>query len=84
MVEANSHLQMVVNADGAVILDIKRGKISTLNPTGAFVWQALERGEDLEAIATRLANETGKQVEVLERDLLEFIDALKKAKLLPY
>jgi hypothetical protein len=78
----NSHLRIVANADGAAILDTKAGSISTLNPTGAQVWQALERGEDLEAIAAGLARETGEHIAMVRKDLEDFIDALKRQNLL--
>jgi Coenzyme PQQ synthesis protein D (PqqD) len=81
VVDDNLHLRTMVNADGAAILDTKRGKISTLNTTGAYVWQALERGEDVETIAVNLARETGEQLDRLKRDVLEFIDDLKKQHL---
>ena len=76
------HLRMVMNEDGAVILDTKLGTISTLNPTGAFIWQALERGDSLEAIVASLARETGEQIDVVKRDVREFIDSLKEQQLL--
>ena len=78
----NSHLRIVASTDGAAILDTKAGSISTLNPTGAHVWQALERGEDLEAIATGLARETGEHIAVVRKDLEDFVDALKRQNLL--
>ena len=77
-----SHLRIVTNADGAAILDTKAGSISTLNPTGAHVWQALERGEDLETIAAGLARETGEHIAVVKKDLEDFINDLKRQHLL--
>jgi Coenzyme PQQ synthesis protein D (PqqD) len=52
------------------------------NQDGALIWRALERGEALETIAADLAGETGEQADSLKRDVLEFIDALKRHKLL--
>lgn len=78
----NSHLRIMANADGAAILNTEAGSISTLNPTGAHVWQALERGEDLEAIAAGLARETGEHIAVVRKDLEDFINALKRENLL--
>ena len=78
----SSHLRVVANTDGAVILDTRRGIISTLNPTGAYVWQALERGEAVEAIAANLARETDGEVNAREQDVREFIDVLKEKQLL--
>jgi len=77
-----SHLRTISNPDGAAILDTKLGKISTLNSTGAYVWGALQRGEDIGRIVVDLACETGEQVEVLERDVRDFIDTLKTQHLL--
>jgi hypothetical protein len=83
MTNDKSHLRMMANQDGAAILDTTLGTISTLNPTGAFVWQALERGETVESIAANLARDTGEEIAALERDVREFIDALREQHLLP-
>ena len=45
MVSQAPNLKAIVNEDGAVILDIDHDLMSTLNPTGAYVWQGLQRGE---------------------------------------
>ena len=78
----HSHLRTIVNQDGAAILNSTTGTITALNSTGALVWQALERGEDPVRIVQELAHETGKPVETLERDVREFIRALKDRQLL--
>jgi hypothetical protein len=82
MTNENKHLRVAANTDGAVILDTKLGKIAALNPTGAYVWQALERGESIQTMATNLARETGEQAETLGRDIREFIDSLREQQLL--
>ena len=75
-------MRAVVDQDGAAILNSAAGTITTLNSTGAFVWQGLERGEDADMIAQNLARETGEEVDAIRKDLGEFIDAMKKEKLL--
>jgi len=77
------NLRSIVNDDGAVILDIERDSISTLNPTGAYVWQGLQRGELLETIIANLARDTGEEFLLVERDVREFIEDLKQKRLLP-
>jgi Coenzyme PQQ synthesis protein D (PqqD) len=79
----NPHLQAVVDQDGAAILDIERGLISTLNGTGAYVWQRLQRGESLETIVADLSRETGQESLVVERDVREFVEDLKRKNLFP-
>lgn len=82
MVKENSHLRTIVNQDGAAVLDTKLGSISTLNATGAYVWQGLERGESIETIAADLSRETGERLEVVERDVREFAESLRAQHLL--
>lgn len=84
MTMKRSHLHSVVDQDGAAILDIDRGLTSTLNATGGYVWQGLERGEPIETIITNLARETGEDALVIDRDVREFLDSLKQKHLLPH
>ena len=83
MAKQHTHLRVIANQDGAAILDIKAGRISTLNTSGAYIWQALERGEDIESIAQGLSRDTGEQIEAVKKDVADFVDALKKQDLLP-
>jgi hypothetical protein len=78
----HSHLRAVVTEDGAAILNSTAGTITTLNSTGAFVWQGLERGEGADMIVQKLAGETGEDADAIQKDVLAFIDAMKKEKLL--
>ena len=84
MVTDNSHLRTIVNQDGAAVLDTKLGSISTLNSTGAYVWQGLERGESLETIVANLSRETGEQPEVVGRDVRDFVETLRAQQLLSH
>ena len=77
------HLRAVVNKDGAVILNRSSGIVSTLNSTGAIVWQALERGEHIATVVEQIARETGAEIEIVRKDVADFIDSLRKQDLLP-
>jgi hypothetical protein len=77
------HLHAVIDQDGAAILDIERGLISTLNPTGGYVWERLQRGESLDAIIGDLARETGEEYLRVESDVRKFVEDLKTNHLLP-
>ena len=74
-------LHTAANEDGAAILDVDRGEISTLNATGAYVWQALKRGQDVDTIVHDLARETGAETAVVDRDVRNFIESLKAKQL---
>ncbi|KAA6465258.1 PqqD family protein [Acidobacteria bacterium AB60] len=82
LVSEPTHLRSIVNEDGAAILDIKSGRITTLNTSGGYVWQALENGEEIETIAASLARETDQDLEAVRRDVADFVEALKKQDLL--
>jgi len=79
----SSHLPAVVDQDGAVILNIEEGLISTLNPTGAYVWRGLQRGESLETIIANLTFDTGEERSMVDRDVREFVKDLKQKQLFP-
>ena len=76
-------LRSVITQDGAAILDSQQGIISTLNATGAFIWQALARGESPEEVVSALARETNTAAEAIEPDVLAFIRDLKERRLHP-
>jgi hypothetical protein len=76
------HLRSTVNQDGAAILDLKAGRISTLNSSGAYVWEALVRGEEIDTISEGLAQQTGEPKDAVKRDIVEFLESLKKHGLL--
>ena len=83
MVSQTPTLKAIVNEDGAVILDIERDSMSTLNPTGAYVWQGLQRGETIETIIANLARDTGEDHLLVERDLRQFVAELQQKQLMP-
>jgi hypothetical protein len=82
MLSLSPNLKVVVNEDGAAILDIGQDSISTLNPTGACVWQGLDRGESVETIVANLARDNGEDPLLVERDVCDFIKDLEQKRLL--
>jgi len=76
-------LQMVCDNDGAVILDVKRDAMVTLNPTGAFVWERLRRGDSLDIIVRALAETTGTEAREIESDVRSFVEELTEKRLMP-
>jgi hypothetical protein len=76
------HLHTVVDQDGGAILDVEQGQITTLNSTGAFVWQALQRGEAVESIVRTIIRETGEAALTVECDVRGFVQSLREKNLL--
>ena len=82
MSSSSTHLRSVVDQDGAVILDMERNAMSTLNPTGGYVWDGLQRGKPVDDIISDLARETGTDVVIVDRDVRDFIEELRSKHLL--
>jgi len=83
MISDKGHFRIAASEDGAVLLDMYRGTITTLNATGAFIWQAAERGKSDKEITDELVQETGTAAESIRPDVLDFLATLKREKLLP-
>ena len=75
-------LRFIVNDDGAVILDVDHNTIFTLNVTGAYVWQGLQRGTPLANIIANLRQDTDGEALLIERDVRAFLEQLEQRHLL--
>jgi hypothetical protein len=76
-----AHLRSIVDHDGAVILDIPRNAMTTLNSTGAYIWERLQRGLQVDAIVAELAHDTGTEESVVAKDVGEFMEQLRSKQL---
>ena len=81
MITVTPNLKSIVDHDGAVILDISRNSMTTLDTIGAYVWERLGRGLTVDAIVAELAQDTGADREMLARDVDEFMEQLKSRHL---
>ena len=82
MVAVAPHLRSVVDHDGAVILDIERDAMLTLNSTGGYVWERLRQGKLIDEIICELAAETAADPIAVDRDVRAFLEDLKSKHLL--
>ena len=82
MTATPAHLRSIVDHDGAVILDIPGNQMTTLNTTGAYIWTRLQEGKSTDSIVAELARETGQNVQLIETDVQEFLEQLKRNRLL--
>jgi 6-phosphogluconate dehydrogenase (decarboxylating) len=81
MVTNASNVRSIVDHDGAVILDIPRNAMITLDATGAYVWERLQRGLQTDAIISELARDTGADEVMIAKDVEAFMDELKSKHL---
>ena len=81
MVVMPPHLRSIVDHDGAVILDGARNAMTTLDAGGAYIWERLQRGLEVDAIIAELTNDTGAEESVVANDVREFMEQLKSRHL---
>ena len=84
MITVTPHIRSIVDHDGAVILDIPRNTMTTLDSTGAYVWERLPRGLEVDAIVRELAHDTGVEESVVAKDVEEFMEQLKSSHLVHF
>jgi hypothetical protein len=82
MAKIASHIRFLADEDGAVLLDVERNRIITLNPTGGFICTRLEQGRSVEMIVQELAQVTDTAPDVVEKDLCAFLGQLTENRLL--
>jgi len=67
--------------DGAIVLDVQQGQMFNLNLVGSRILELLEKGSAESDIVDVISREFNASPEVVENDVREFIESLKKHKL---
>ncbi|MBS1867783.1 MAG: PqqD family protein [Acidobacteria bacterium] len=77
MVSIPNTIRKLSNADGAVVLDLRRGAMFRINQVGARVLDLLERGESAIQIADTLSAEFEIPFSQAQADVAEFVATLR-------
>lgn len=67
--------------DGAIVLDVHQGQMFNLNPVGSRILELLESGSTEADIVEAISREFSVSRELVRNDVCEFIESLKKHKL---
>ncbi|MGE5111376.1 MAG: PqqD family protein [Acidobacteriaceae bacterium] len=67
--------------DGAIVLDVQQGQMFNLNRVGSRILELLESGSAESDIVNVISQEFNSNRKVVENDVREFIDSLRKHKL---
>ena len=70
-------IRRVANADGGVVLDLRRGAMFRVNPVGARVLDLLDQGNSPSQIAEKLSSEFAVALSEVQTDVAEFVESLK-------
>ena len=71
-------VRSTATADGKILLDTRDGRMFAVNITGSKILELIEQGLDEQAIAERIAGHCGGNVTTIRTDVHEFIEALRK------
>ena len=82
MLTTTPNIRSVVDHDGAVLLDSPRNAMTTLNSTGAYVWERLNRGMSVAAVVAELSKDTGVDEAIVGADVEVFLEELKSRHLM--
>jgi hypothetical protein len=82
MMRLSENLRSVTNPDGGVILDLRRGKLFRLNPTGATILELLVRGYEEERITAEIGERYGVAPALVSTDVRGFLNSLASNGLL--
>jgi hypothetical protein len=67
--------------DGAIVLDVQQGQMFNLNVVGSRILELLECGSSEEQITGAISREFSADIETVRKDVAEFLEELKKNKL---
>lgn len=76
-----NHVRSIIDPDGAVILDIRKGKYYSLNGVGAQIWIKLEAGMSVPEIENHLSTTYATPSELVRQDVAGFIASLQQKQL---
>ena len=64
--------------DGAVVLDVQRGRVLRLNVTGSVIFECVQQGQQESQIIDLIAQRFSVSHEVAQVDAYEFLESLQK------
>jgi hypothetical protein len=77
MTQLADSIRRVSNADGAILMDLRRGTMFRVNPLGVRILDLLDSGQSPAQIAVQLSAEFGIALDRVEADIAEFFSSLE-------
>jgi hypothetical protein len=81
MYRVSNTVRSTHNRDGAIVLDVWQGQIFNLNFVGSRILELLKSGSTESKIADEISGEFGISRDLAENDVREFLQTLKKCRL---
>ena len=68
--------------DGAILLDVRRGQMFSMNLTGARILELVRRGYNESQIVDEISQAYGVEKDVVRGDVCRFVEAMDKYHIL--
>ena len=68
--------------DGGVLLDLRHGRILTLNAVGSDIFELLQQGYDQSQIVDTVSRRFGVPIQNVQADVLAFVQTLQRCDIL--
>jgi hypothetical protein len=81
MYRVSNTVRSTHNQDGAIVLDVRQGRMFNLNFVGSRILELLKSGYTESGIVNEIGREFGVSRDVAENDVREFLQALNKCHL---
>ena len=81
MLRVPEHVRKTNCPEGGIVLDLKRGRLFTLDPVAARILDLLDCHDSALEIAKALTCESGVSLEVTKNDVAEFLVQLERHQL---
>jgi hypothetical protein len=78
MYQVSEGVRSTHGQDGAIVLDVHQGQMFNLNRVGSRILELLESGSEESEIVNVISQEFNVGPEIVEIDVREFIEALRK------
>lgn len=82
MLRISSAIKRTLTPDGAVLLDVEKGRMFSLNPVGSEILELIARGLGEDEVARQLSAVYGQDVETVRADVREFLGKLGEQHIL--
>ena len=81
MYKVSEAIRSTHGQDGAIVLDVQQGQMFNLNRVGSRILELLESGSEESDIVNMVSHEFNAERKLVEKDVQDFIELLRKHKL---
>ena len=82
VIRISANVRNTHNQDGGIVLDVRHGRMFSLNFVGSRILQLLKTNAEPPQIAEKISQEFGVSMETANADVREFLESLEKHRLI--